>query len=85
MGSWGLFYVRKKNGYIGKANMDTMDILHGVQNYVSDIPLTVKLLPILVKQNRINTTVGNDPFFFSEQYCKCSHRFCPVIIKDRLL
>lgn len=47
--------------------MGTLDVLHFVQEYVSDIYLTVKLLPILVKQNRINTTVGNDPFFFSEQ------------------
>lgn len=65
--------------------MDTLDILHFVQNYVSDISLTIKLLPILVKQNRINTTVGNDPFFFSEQDCKCCHRFCLVTIKDSLL
>lgn len=51
--------------------MDTVNMLHFVKNYVSDMWLTVKLLPILVKQNRINTKVRNDPFFFSEQDCNC--------------
>lgn len=81
---WGLGVILCK-----KKNMEEqiwiLWILHFVQNYVSDIALTVKLLPILVEQNRINTTVGNDPFFFSKQDCKCSHRFCPVTMKDRLL
>lgn len=53
----------EKYEYMGKENTGIVDILHFVRNYVY---LTVKLLPILVKQNRRNTTAGSDPFFCSE-------------------